>query len=429
MFFGAGKVHNHNSESKSLCNLGYAQTQLNQLQEAAKTFSNALAKAYQAKNNFLQFQTCEGLGSINQQMGKYGDAVTCFQQALTILDQIREDTGIARERVMEKLSEASEALEKIKIKQGERENLDSESTGDEETVGKEPRSKLYLTANNREVHVKANDGARLSSLTSVTVTSGEDGPINEGYKDSMFSGFTTSPHPGVNEITSTALSPVSPHPGVSEITSIALSPIPTAQTPNHEQENGKKLSITERRGVKALPPIKAQNLSSVGTLPPLPKQNLKKGKQKLSHMDRDADEASDYSANLQAYVESYNMGSNDSLTSWSQEVEKERNEQADLAASPPTLTPHPHFLAREGSLALGVDAKDNYTVQTIQEWSQGKGGKKKHHTRSEIICTSSSSPVLSDDSIQQKKPTSQPKTQSVLCTILWNYCSCTITWL
>ena len=53
-------------------------------------------------------------------MGKYGEAVTYFKQALGILDEIKQETGIPRERVMEKLSDAEEALQIMKAKQRQR---------------------------------------------------------------------------------------------------------------------------------------------------------------------------------------------------------------------------------------------------------------------------------------------------------------------
>ena len=53
-------------------------------------------------------------------MGRYGEAVSYFKQALWILDEIRQDTGMARERVMEKLSDAEEALQIMKAKQRQR---------------------------------------------------------------------------------------------------------------------------------------------------------------------------------------------------------------------------------------------------------------------------------------------------------------------
>ena len=94
--------------------------------ESAKNFSNALAKAHKARNNYLQFQASEGLGAINYHMGRYGEAVSYFKQALEILNEIRQDTGIPRERVMEKLSDAEEALQMMKAKQRQRDHSRAE---------------------------------------------------------------------------------------------------------------------------------------------------------------------------------------------------------------------------------------------------------------------------------------------------------------
>ena len=117
--FCPGKTKNLISESKCLCNLAFAQAQL-KYPKAAKNFSNALAKAHKARNNYLQFQACEGLGAINYHMGRYGEAVSYFKQALRILDEIRQDTEMACKRVIEKLSDAEEALRIMKAKQRQR---------------------------------------------------------------------------------------------------------------------------------------------------------------------------------------------------------------------------------------------------------------------------------------------------------------------
>ena len=45
-------------------------------------------------------------------MKQYTEAVGSFNSALELLDKIKEDTGIARERVMEKLSDTTEILQK-----------------------------------------------------------------------------------------------------------------------------------------------------------------------------------------------------------------------------------------------------------------------------------------------------------------------------
>ena len=107
----AGKTKNYNSEAKCLCNLAFAQTQLKDFPAAAESYSCALERAQSSRNPYLQFQACEGTGAAYYQMEQHGDAIRYFNQAILSLDEIKQDTGIARERVMEKLSDATEALQ------------------------------------------------------------------------------------------------------------------------------------------------------------------------------------------------------------------------------------------------------------------------------------------------------------------------------
>lgn len=79
---------------------------------AAHSFSLALRKAHKANSHHLLFQASEGLGAVYYRIGRYGEAVNHFKQCLEFLNNIKEDTGIARERVLEKLSDAIEASQK-----------------------------------------------------------------------------------------------------------------------------------------------------------------------------------------------------------------------------------------------------------------------------------------------------------------------------
>lgn len=356
--FLTGKVRNHNSESKSLCNLAFAQTQLSQFQEAAKTFSNALAKAHLAKDNYLRFQTCEGLGSTHHQMGRFGEAASYYQQALLILDQIREDTGIARERVMEKLSQASDALQEAKVKRERGESLRSDEQD-------EVRSK-----ENTEHH--------------------------RNFRESVF-----------GELAKHGYDPTKP-------------PSPLSIEP------AKKISLTERRGAKALPPIKAKEAESLSRI----KHTVpRSAKGLVPHADMESDD-SEYSTKLQAYVDSYRdsdglQGSQGSQGSWSQELDAVQHLDKEIELHSNAGTPRPHSLqsVREGSLAIGPNARVNFTVQTTEEWSKGKGGKKKCRRKSEIIPTSPPSSLSTDSTTtpthQQPTPTAQDgRNQSKVCTIL-----------
>lgn len=110
--FPTGKLENSDSEVKCLCNLAFAQSQLGDYTTSATSFTEALDRAYTSQNTCLQFQACEGLGSCYYHLNQYTDAISTFNTALQLLDKMEEDTSIAKDRVMGKLSDATEALQR-----------------------------------------------------------------------------------------------------------------------------------------------------------------------------------------------------------------------------------------------------------------------------------------------------------------------------
>ena len=104
-----GRANEINSEAKCLCNLAYAQTQLRDYSMAAESFAQALSKAKLCGNLALQCQASEGLGSLSYLTRQYSKANEYFTDSLDLLNQIGDDTGLARERIMEKLSDVAEA--------------------------------------------------------------------------------------------------------------------------------------------------------------------------------------------------------------------------------------------------------------------------------------------------------------------------------
>ena len=107
--FLTDKLHKYSSESKCLCNLAFAQSQLHEYPSATKSYHQALTKAHSSHDKHLIFQASEGLGAIHYAMGLHSEAIGYFNEALTALGAIDTDTGLARERVMEKLSQVVEA--------------------------------------------------------------------------------------------------------------------------------------------------------------------------------------------------------------------------------------------------------------------------------------------------------------------------------
>lgn len=71
---------------------------------AINTYSEALLTAHCSRDKLLVIQASEGLGAVYFNTGQYNNAIENYKQALEVLDTVSSDTGLARERVMEKLS-------------------------------------------------------------------------------------------------------------------------------------------------------------------------------------------------------------------------------------------------------------------------------------------------------------------------------------
>ena len=104
-----GQLENSQAQVKCLCNLAVARAQLKDLNDAKETFTAALEKATLINDHILQLQAHEGLGSVYYQMKRFSKAKESFHNALGVLQNIKYDTGLARERVMEKISDIVEA--------------------------------------------------------------------------------------------------------------------------------------------------------------------------------------------------------------------------------------------------------------------------------------------------------------------------------
>ena len=204
--------------------------------------------------------------------------------------------------------------------------------------------------------------------------------------------------------------------------STRLGSLPPLTTPTEDSPFGDipsdstRPSITERRGVKALPPIQANGSTSQ---PPTHKHAVlasRKGKNKLQQDQRDSEEDSDYSADLKAYMESYIDSSQGSHSSLAQEMATTGTPKPPSPLMPGLVgtseVPAPNMV-KEGSLAIGLDARDNFAVETVEEWSEVKGGKKQCQTRKEIVQTSTPA-----DATPSHADNSTPRNQSRLCTIL-----------
>ena len=101
------------SEAKCLCNLALCQTHLKEYSAAHQSFTTALSLAQSESNHPLAFQALEGLGSLSYKRKDYETAGKYFKEGLELLGSMKGgETGLARERIMEKLSHVTEILQK-----------------------------------------------------------------------------------------------------------------------------------------------------------------------------------------------------------------------------------------------------------------------------------------------------------------------------
>ena len=237
----------------------------------------------------MQFQALEGLGTVCYHTQQYTNSVSYFEQALQVLDQVSDNTGLARERVMEKLSFVTEAMIR-----------GSSSEVDHSTpIRKHPKVRNQRASSSNESK----------------------------------SGWSTR-------------TPVTPIP-------FLLTPQSTARF----SEGG-----------------------------PSPKPHPY-GKQTPSIIISDVDETTPtrysdkYSQDLQQYMNSYDNGSLQSSTLTSLTTTSDSSFLNSVFSAEgsnprpiPTTTPVP-----EGSLALGLNTKELYTVEKLEVESNKKGRKSSHH--------------------------------------------------
>ena len=287
---------------------------------------------------------------------------------------------------MEKLSEASEALQQMKSKQA-------------------------IVRDNDTNHDE------ISDLESIT----EDAGLNTSE------GIPPANHFGTEVENRNPQVMGSPSP------ELAKTPIPP-----DSQERVKKLSLMERRGVGTLPPIgTGENAHISETKPPPTHKHAvlvsKKGKKRLP-LDEDENI---YNSQLQAYMNSY-RDSSTSLNS-SQESLAPRKKLNSSLPKHPGVSPQANFLSesfppfdahlsstsgsrhvniREGSLAIGPNAREKFTVQTVEEESRGRRGKTKHRTESEIIPSSPVTPASQRVPQRQQLTNTSANQHSKVCIIL-----------
>ena len=335
------------------------------------TFNKALAAAHHADNIDLRFQAYEGLGSIQLHWGRHGEAVCYFERAVVILDHIKEDPEIARERIMEKFSEALKLLEQTKRA------MEEENVSQGECLAREMKlGDVWRDDKNEEgsSNVHAKRMTRSSSPESVTAT----------------------------------LSP---------------SNSPRVPLPHRVKKNRGKITLQERRGIGGrLPFLRTSGMGSPQSPSRLKLSShpSKRDKERLQQHPTNGHSESTYSAKLQTYMNSYKSSQDDN------DIDFKTSLRGPSSIGIPDGSQSP---VKEGCLAIGAQAREKFKVQTVEEGSEklkGRKAKGRHQQgkRNEIVSTSASQRVESTsseeresngDSVAQARTSTQ---QSKLCTIL-----------
>ena len=284
-----GQAKEQVAEAKCLCNLALAQSQVQDYTNAAQSFSVVLTTAQSTGNTLLQFQALEGLGTICYHTQQYTNSVSYFEQALQVLDQVGDNTGLARERVMEKLSFVTEAMIR-----------GSSSEVDHSTpIRKHPKVRKQRASSSNESKSGWSTRTPLTPIPFL-LTPQSTARFSEG-------GASSKPHPHGKQTPSIIIS------GVDETT-------PTRYSDKYSQD-------------------------------------------------------------LQQYMNSYDNGSLQSSTLTSLTTTSDSsflNSVFSAEGSNPRPIPTT-TLVPEGSLALGLNTKELYTVEKLEVESNKKGRKSSHH--------------------------------------------------
>ena len=195
-----GKAKLHNDEVKSLCNLGHAQAQIADYINSANTYSIALTKAEQIQNALLIVQSLEGLGSVYYHMKQFSKSQDYFEKALEVMTECNNDVGLAKERIMEKLSDAieqSNSTETSKLSESyliDMTNYLSNCKSDDDNSDSSSHSttvSVFSKDTSRIMHegcLSLGPNAKVQYTTTATVDNNTIVPINEPIQQPLSSG-------------------------------------------------------------------------------------------------------------------------------------------------------------------------------------------------------------------------------------------------
>ena len=405
-----GRTKNFSSEAKCHCNLAFAYTQLKNYPSASESFKKALSNAKSANNHYLQFQAAEGLGAVHYQLEEYSEAVEYFNQALVVLDNIQQDTGIARERVMEKLSDALEALQKERQDQARRFRSRSRSeTQSPRSPGPDSISaQASDRVSDREERIPTADSSPRGSTDSL------DGPGKSPPKplarrlspELSSVAARTQTHleknlPLPEKKKGIFLPPIDPGRSL-QLTArhhTALDPITTGSSTSRSH---KHVTVSKRKGRKHVLPKIAESPSAV--MKPHDSYDRQLHAYMDTYRDREGERRGSRDGSLSSSSESSlsSGGSHDSgdqlgASIFSRHAAKTKHKRRSTTRPPHELSPpplsasqtaspaHSPLVVQEGSLAIGPNARDMFTTQSHPVQNRQKRRKGKTPVQTEIV--------------------------------------------
>ncbi|XP_076842838.1 uncharacterized protein ttc24 [Brachyhypopomus gauderio] len=103
-----GSLGGRRAQGRCFCNLGYALSELGELEEAGESYLHAQQAFKDTGDSSGQWQACDSLGGVRMRMRDPERAALYYKQALALLSKCRDVSSCVQERLVNSLSEALE---------------------------------------------------------------------------------------------------------------------------------------------------------------------------------------------------------------------------------------------------------------------------------------------------------------------------------